>query len=196
MLGRKKPAPEPLSLSSPASASSPRRFQQSEKSAQSSGVESPSPSTAASPLDSARSPTSAGLSPSIRSKLGPKRPQTAKAGSQSNEAADLEPFVQRRRPSQTAYNNPPLPSGNPSAATSPIDQQHPAAAAAPSTNEKKGKGGFFHFTKPSRSTNNFSSHSQRPSGSWNQLDSKKAEGSSATTHGGKSPLNPFSQEAP
>jgi hypothetical protein len=198
MLGRKKPAPEPLSLSSPASTSTnnPRRLQQSQKNAQSSGVESPSPSSAASPPDSARSPTSAGLSPSLRSKLGPRRPQTARAGSQSIEPVDLEPFYQRRRPSQTAYSNPPLTSGSLSAATSPVDQQYPSAAAAPLTNERKTKGGFFHFAKPSRTTNNFPSHSQRPSGSWNQLDPRKAEGPSAASQGGKCPLNPSPQAVP
>lgn len=198
MLGRKKPAPEPLSLSS--SVSSTNRLQKNttnNKYAQQSGITSPSSLTPASArhFDTSRSPTSAGLSPSHRSQQPtPKRPPTATdSASQGNgtidAASSLEQFDQRR-PSQTSHNSGLPPSAEASTSTSPTEQQHPPES--PNTrrvpsNDRKTKGGFFHFNKPSRTANQLPSHHQRPASvSWNRLDSQGTDGLGTTQHGGKS----------
>lgn len=200
MLGRKKPAPEPLSLSSPVSSSAPKHQQSSSRSniniAQPPGLASPSAATSASPrpLDPSRSPASAGLSPSHRPRpAATKRPQTAKASSPQPDDADTASFEQfsQRRPSQTSYNPNParVPSADPSASTSPTEHQHPPESPSSRrlpSNDKKGKGTFLHFTKPSRTINQFPSHAQRPaSGSWNHFDSRGTNGPDTARHGGK-----------
>lgn len=200
MLGRKKPAPEPLSLSSPVSSSAPKHQQSSSRSniniAQLPGLASPSAATPASPrpFDPSRSPASAGLSPSHRPRpAATKRPQTAKASSpqpdDADDAASFEQFGQRR-PSQTLYNPARVPSADPSASTSPTEHQHPPESPSSSrrvpSNDKKGKGTFLHFTKSSRTINQFPSHAQRPaSASWNHFDSRGTNGLDTARHGGK-----------
>lgn len=185
MLGRKKPAPEPLSLSNPGS-NATRRLQQNLSGAQSSGVESPSPSSATSPIHASRSPKSAAPSPSLRSRIDPtKRPQTAKATSPTSEAAGIEALdFGHRRPSQPSHNLPHSASTNPSAAAqSPTEHQHPPVTPHLPSQERRNRSGLFHFTKPSRTTNHLPSHSHRPSASWNQLDSTRAEGPGVARHG-------------
>lgn len=193
MLGRKKPAPEPLSLSSPTSSTN-KLQKNSSKNIQPSAITSPSPVTTASPrsLEPSKSPASAGLSSSRRSQPGPKRPQTAKGSASQVDDADaasnFEQFSQRR-PLQTSYNPTHSPSADPSSSTSPTEQQHPPGSPSSRrvpSNDKKPTGGFFHFNKPSRTANQFPSHNQRPASvSWNRFDSRGTDGPGTAQYGGK-----------
>ena len=173
-MGRKKPAPQPLSLpdSSSTTAASSTIATTSRRSHDSHPLSAdfetaPSTSTARSPSDS-RSPVSitASASASARaspysSKFAQKRPQTARAVPRS---ADTESF-DRRSPSQPSIVDGPkaqTPTAYPHIATAYSSQPSPPPRSA-QPDSKKSKGGFFHFAKPSKSANQFPSHAHQVS---------------------------------
>lgn len=191
-MGRKKSAPQPLSLSDPSSTTtttsatatvSSRSHDGSALSAELETVSSAS--TALSPADS-RSPasTTERTSP-FSSKFAQKRPQTARAG--QPKSADLEPLpFDQGRPSQPSIDDK-------AKAQKPTTYPHIASAYNPSSTPprsaqpeaKKSKGGFYHFNKPSKSINQFTSHTHQLSGpSRGETQSRGSEGPSASRQGG------------
>lgn len=177
MLGRKKPAPQPLALSSDPTRSSSTRSQRQDANLLAADVDLETASSAAG--ISPRSLASTGTSPSLRSKFAQKRPQTAKPGSQSK-SMDIDSLPQRRPSQPSAYSN----------LTSPPDQQAQQGASlrqAPAIG-KKTKSGFFHFTKPSKTINQLPFQNHQHSASRSQIQSRGSEGPSTSRQGGKAPI--------
>lgn len=180
-MGRKKPAPQPLSLSesnnpqpratvvsrsatttSPTAASHDASALSAELETRSSA----STRTALSPADS-RSPssqTATARSSPFSSRFAQKRPQTARAGNQPK-TADFESF-DKRRPSQS-YFDPQAhkPNAYPhiASAYNPSNATPPQTAHPESQSRKTSKGGFFHFAKSSKSSNQILGHASQPS---------------------------------
>lgn len=205
-MGRKKPAPQPLSLrdsNNPNSSPNPNFTSRSnpttaaataasnDGSALSADLEIvSSASTALSPAES-RSPasqTATARSSPFSSRFAQKRPQTARAGNQPK-TADFESF-DKRRPSQPYFDQ---------QAQKPVAYPHIASAYDPSsvpppqtahpentTSRKTSKGSFFHFSKSSKSTNQFSGHTHQPSVSSRDESQSRASsrGPTTTKHGG------------
>lgn len=160
-MGRKKPAPQPLSLpdSNSATATSPTPSLTRDTSPASSAVgRGPGNLTATSSTLStadSQSPNSATIprpSP-FSSKFAPKRPQTARAAQASHKAADSL-SLPKRRPSPTLVDGQPQHSA---AYTRTTAQPDTTAATSPSET-RKSKGSLFHFTKPSKPANQFAAH--------------------------------------
>jgi hypothetical protein len=163
-MGRKA-APQPLALSGPGGSRS-----------HDSSVSSTEFETAPSTTSSTSPPAS-----SLTSRFAHKRPQTATAKSSppvSNFEA-IQQIQQIRRlspdPRDTSRRdmNPPPP---PLTASATVDQLP--------TDSKKTKGAFFHFNKPSKSSNQLSSHTYNSSESRSQMSSRGRDGPSRPNHAG------------
>uniref|UniRef100_A0A8H7N9X8 Uncharacterized protein n=1 Tax=Bionectria ochroleuca TaxID=29856 RepID=A0A8H7N9X8_BIOOC len=117
--GRKKPAPQPLSLYDPSKATAQNHSRDYYNVSTDPDATS-STASGLSPIDS-RSPNSGGTSPSFRSKFATKkRPQTAKSGSNNPEFDPHNDYHRPSHPSLDPLNQPEAPPFSP--ITSSLDQ--------------------------------------------------------------------------
>lgn len=158
--GRKKPAPQPLSLHDPSKATAQNHSRDYYNVSTDPDATS-STASGLSPIDS-RSPNSGGTSPSFRSKFATKkRPQTAKSGSNNPEVDPHNDYHRPSHPSLDPLNQPEAPPFSP--ITSILDQPKGPPLRQPTHESKKSKsGGLFHFSKSSRTHNQLPTHPPPP----------------------------------
>ncbi|CAH0026653.1 unnamed protein product [Clonostachys rhizophaga] len=158
--GRKKPAPQPLSLYDPSKATAQNHSRDYYNVSTDPDATS-STASGLSPIDS-RSPNSGGTSPSFRSKFATKkRPQTAKSGSNNPEFDPHNDYHRPSHPSLDPLNQPEAPPFSP--INSVLDQPKGPPLRQPTHESKKSKsGGLFHFSKSSRTHNQLPTHPPPP----------------------------------
>ncbi|KAF4123889.1 RhoGAP [Geosmithia morbida] len=165
-MGRKKPAPQPLTLQ--ASATSPTAAVRSGDNSSSTGPENmASAATSLSAADSSRSPVSATVprSSPFTSKFSSqnRRPQTARPGGESSSSHSFadQQQPQQQQPQQQQQQQQQLSAQFETTTVSTRYEPVPASSSQPDASRPRT--GRFHFSKPSKTSNQLTGHSHKQS---------------------------------